>query len=212
MMDKTKEKVAHTPAVGVVGEQPSYMYNNTIIADAVDYGNLQTTEGVSMFERMGGQYEERDGILYPLISMEEEHVDVGKYGLLWMEYMKSEYLQRYVSLKRCCRLREKASEVNEEAYRILDEITDKYLKGNPENLLEKLIDYICVISEVFGKKVFVLVNIKSYFTKDELKLLYKKMFYEKIYLLLIENHDNNDIIEEERVTIIDKDMCVINKS
>ena len=43
MMDKTKEKVAHTPAVGVVGEQPSYMYNNTIIADAVDYGNLQTT-------------------------------------------------------------------------------------------------------------------------------------------------------------------------
>ena len=71
MMDKTKEKVAHTPAVGVVGEQPSYMYNNTIIADAVDYGNLQTTEGVSMFERMGGQYEERDGILYPLISMEE---------------------------------------------------------------------------------------------------------------------------------------------
>ena len=133
MMDKTKEKVAHTPAVGVAGEQPSYMYNNTIIADAVDYGNLQTTEGVSMFERMGGQYEERDGILYPLISMEEEHVDVGKYGLLWMEYMKSEYLQRYVSLKRCCRLREKASEVNEEAYRILDEITDKYLKGNVEH-------------------------------------------------------------------------------
>ena len=58
MMDKTKEKVAHTPAVGVAGEQPSYMYNNTIIADAVDYGNLQITEGVSMFERMGGQYEE----------------------------------------------------------------------------------------------------------------------------------------------------------
>ena len=25
-------------------------------------------------------------------------------------------------------------------------------------------------------------------------------------------NDNNDIIEEERVTIIDKDMCVINKS
>lgn len=89
---------------------------------------------------------------------------------------------------------------------------DVKFETNPENLLEKLIDYICVISEVFGKKVFVLVNIKSYFTKDELKLLYKKMFYEKIYLLLIENHDNNDIIEEERVTIIDKDMCVINKS
>ena len=89
---------------------------------------------------------------------------------------------------------------------------DVKFETNPENLLEKLIDYICVISEVFGKKVFVLVNMKSYFTKDELNMLYKKMFYEKIYLLLIENHDNNDIIEEERVTIIDKDMCVINKS
>lgn len=89
---------------------------------------------------------------------------------------------------------------------------DVKFETNPENLLEKLIDYICVISEVFGKKVFVLVNIKSYFTKDELKLLYKKMFYEKIYLLLIENHDSNDIIEEEKVTIIDKDMCVIIKS
>lgn len=97
MMDKQKEKAARIPAIGVAGEQPSLMYNKTIIADAVDYGNLQTTEGVSMFEKMGGQYEERDGILYPLISMEEDHVDVGKYGLLWMEYMKSEYLQRLKS-------------------------------------------------------------------------------------------------------------------
>ena len=76
MMDKTKEKAARTPAIGVAGEQPSNMYNNTIIADTVESGNLQTTEEVSMFERMGGQYEERDGIFYPLISMEEEHVDV----------------------------------------------------------------------------------------------------------------------------------------
>lgn len=89
---------------------------------------------------------------------------------------------------------------------------DVKFETNHENLLEKLIDYICVISEVFGKKVFVLVNVKSYFTKEELKMLYKKMFYEKIHLLLIENYDNNDIIEEERVTIIDKDMCVIIKS
>ena len=115
MMDKTKEKVAHTPAVGVAGEQPSYMYNNTIIADAVDYGNLQTTEGVSMFERMGGQYEERDGILYPLISMEEEHVDVRKKRLLCMDYMKYEYQQRNDRLKTSSRIREKATELNLEA-------------------------------------------------------------------------------------------------
>ena len=35
-----KEKVAHNPAIGVAGEQPSYMYNKTIIAKENGSGNL----------------------------------------------------------------------------------------------------------------------------------------------------------------------------
>ena len=85
-------------------------------------------------------------------------------------------------------------------------------ESNPENLLERIIDYICVIKDVYGKTVFILINLKSYLTKEELEQLYKKMFYEKINILLIESHDNHDIIEEEKVTIIDNDMCVIYKS
>lgn len=41
MMDKQKEKAARIPAIGVADEQPSHMYNKTIIADAVGSDNLQ---------------------------------------------------------------------------------------------------------------------------------------------------------------------------
>lgn len=89
---------------------------------------------------------------------------------------------------------------------------DVKFDSNPENLLEKLIDYICVINNVYGKQIFIFVNIKSYLTNEELNLLYKKMFYEKIFVLLIENKDSDDIIECESVIVIDKDMCVIQKN
>lgn len=140
MTNKEKEKTAHIPAIGVAGKQPSHMYNKTIIADTADSDNLQITKEVTMFEQLGIRYEERDGIFYPLVSMEEEQVDVGKYGYLWMEYMKIEYPQRYLSLRRFCRLREKAAEVNEEAYKLLDNITDRYLQShkpkNPNSTME----------------------------------------------------------------------------
>ena len=134
MTDKQKEKAARIPAIGVAGEQPSHMYNKTIIADAVGSDNLQNDEQLTLFEKLGVQYEEKDGIFYPLISAEEEQIDVGKYGYLWTEYMKLEYPQRYLSLKRYSRLREKAAEINEEAYKLLDNITDRYLQShNPKN-------------------------------------------------------------------------------
>ena len=134
MSYKQKEQAACIPAIGVAGEQPSYMYNKTIIADAVGSDNLQNDEELTIVEKLGVQYEERDGIFYPLISADEEQIDVGKYGYLWMEYMKLEYPQRYLSLKRCCRLREKEAEINEEAYKLLDNITDRYLQSHkPKN-------------------------------------------------------------------------------
>ena len=134
MTDKQKEKVARIPTIGVVGEQRSHTYNKKVIADAVGFDNLQNDEQLTLFEKLGVQYEEKDGIFYPLISAEEEQIDVGKYGHLWMVYMKLEYPQRYLSLKRCCRLREKAAEINEEAYKLLDNITDRYLQShNPKN-------------------------------------------------------------------------------
>lgn len=53
---------------------------------------------MTVFEELGVAYEERDGLFYPVVSMERESVNVGKYGLLWMEYIKENAPDRYKSL------------------------------------------------------------------------------------------------------------------
>lgn len=89
---------------------------------------------MTIFEEMGVAYEERDGLLYPVVSMETESVNVGKYGLLWMEYMKENAPDRYKSLIRFGGLHQKAFEVNEEAYDMPESIGEKYLaKHKPVN-------------------------------------------------------------------------------
>ena len=90
----------------------------------------------TLFEKLGVQYREKDGILYPLISVEikEENADIGKYGRLWLEYIQSEYPQRYRSLVRFGELNSKAIEVNEVAYELLEDIENEWLmKHKPKN-------------------------------------------------------------------------------
>ena len=89
---------------------------------------------MTIFEELELTYEEKDGLFYPNISMETENVNVGKYGLLWMEYMKENAPDRYRNLLRFGRIKKKALEVNEEAYEMLERIEFKYLaKHKPVN-------------------------------------------------------------------------------
>ena len=76
------------------------------------------------------QYEERDGIFYPVIvaGTEKADIDAGKYGRMWIKYIKEEYPMRYKSLVRFGELEERANEVNETAYELLDDIEAKWLK------------------------------------------------------------------------------------
>lgn len=87
------------------------------------------------FEKTGGTYTEVDGILYPNIILEEEEaLNVGKYGLLWIGYMEENHNDRYHYLMRMGCLQRKAYEVNEEAYEMLEQIMNKYLtKHKPVN-------------------------------------------------------------------------------
>ena len=90
----------------------------------------------TLFEKIGVQYEERDGLLYPLITLDikEDGANVGKYGRMWMQYLKSEYPQRYRSLLRFGELNQKAAEVNEVAYELLEDIETEWLqKHKPKN-------------------------------------------------------------------------------
>lgn len=90
---------------------------------------------LSIYEAMGGTYTEMDGMLYPnIIISEEADVWVGKYGLLWMDYMKSNHAERYRHHIRMGTLNSKAFGVNKEAYEMLEGIVNQYLaKHNPQN-------------------------------------------------------------------------------
>lgn len=90
---------------------------------------------ISTYEAMGGTYTEVDGVLYPNIVVSEElDVRVGKYGLLWIDYMKFNYAERYRHHIRMGTLNSKAFEVNEEAYEMLEGIVNQYLaKHKPQN-------------------------------------------------------------------------------
>ena len=83
---------------------------------------------LSIYEAMGGTYTEVDGVLYPDIKVSvEADVWVGKYGLLWMDYMKCNHTERYRHHIRMGTLNTKAFEVNEEGYEMLEQIVNQYL-------------------------------------------------------------------------------------
>ena len=96
------------------------------------------------FEKLGISYEERDGIFYPVLGAgtEQADIDTGKYGRMWIKYMKDEYPVRYRSLVRFAELEERAAEVNETAYELLDDIENSWLKKykskNPGSFMEQL--------------------------------------------------------------------------
>lgn len=86
---------------------------------------------MTTFEKLGIEYEERDGLLYPLLSVNLHTAEItkaGKYGRMWMNFMKENYPQRYRTLQRFGKLSELAEMVNEEAYEFMDAAEEKYLR------------------------------------------------------------------------------------
>lgn len=98
---------------------------------------------MTLFEELGIEYMERDGLFYPFLSVEDKadvKISVGKYGRMWMAFMEFIHPDRYRSLLRFGRLHEKAVQVNEEAYELLDCIEKRWLKkhkpGNSNSFAE----------------------------------------------------------------------------
>ena len=78
-------------------------------------------------------YVEKDGLLYPLISTgrDAELSAVGKYGLLWLSFMKENHRERFRTLTRLGCVNREAVSVNEEAFEMLETIMDKHIKKHP---------------------------------------------------------------------------------
>lgn len=78
-----------------------------------------------------------DGILYPNLDLPEENVsmtNLGRFAVRAAEYLKEFYRERYQTLVRFGKLAEKMQEVEAEAYQMMEELENSYLKENlPKN-------------------------------------------------------------------------------
>lgn len=77
-----------------------------------------------------------------------------------------------------------------------------------QTLLEKVIEYIKLHNRLLKQTIFIFLNLKSFLTDREIGELYQECFYQKVHLILIEAffHERR---EEEKICIVDKDLCVI---
>lgn len=101
-------------------------------------------------------------------------------------------------------------EINEKfEYESLFKLFNIKIQENYENFLEKIIDYLKIITRLTSIKYIVFINLKTFLSKNELEKLYKESFYNKINIILFENYENNCIINVEKRIIVDSDLCEI---
>ncbi len=100
---------------------------------------------MTLFEELGVEYKEEDGILYPLLSVDEAEynlADIGKYGRMWLRYMEENEPSEYRHMARMGKLKKQAEAINEEAYERLDNIEETWLKkhmtGKKKTFMEQL--------------------------------------------------------------------------
>jgi CRISPR type II-A/NMEMI-associated protein Csn2 len=83
-------------------------------------------------------------------------------------------------------------------------------EDSSDNVLEKILNYMELASEIMGIRLFILCNIKSYLDYKQLTYLYEQAFYKKYHLLLIESHCSVEKNNIENTIIIDQDNCIIS--
>lgn len=91
---------------------------------------------------------------------------------------------------------------------------EKYLKAfdfrvetiSIKNCFDKVISYIQIVSELMKDYVVCFVNLKSYFTENQIKEIYKFAIYNNVRLLLIESTLETEKMEYENKLIIDNEF------
>ena len=82
------------------------------------------------------------------------------------------------------------------------ELADDY-----DSIPEKIIDYMELVREFDKDKLFITVNMRSYFTDDTMQFFCDTVISHKFRLLMIENFSYPILEKEKRITI-DKDICI----
>lgn len=127
-----------------------------------------------------------------------EKAEINSKILLYLEKMSSELAYDAISY-----------ELNLDTTKLL-KMYDVKINLEYSSLVEKLIEYIKIMSLLLKKYVIILVNIKSYLSGIEISKLKKMALYYKVNLFLIDNIEGQ-IQEDDVVYIIDGDNCIIKK-
>lgn len=77
-----------------------------------------------------------------------------------------------------------------------------------DTLVERICDYVRLVSRYMNKSIFSFVNLKHFVTNEDLEKLYSFFEYEKYHLILFEGTQKQYIPGEQHL-VIDKDLCVI---
>ena len=83
------------------------------------------------------------------------------------------------------------------------EICDDY-----DSLGEKILDYFQLVNDLVGRKLFITVNLRSYFSDMETQLFMKTVASHGFDVIMIESFEHARLDEEKRL-IIDADLCLI---
>lgn len=78
-----------------------------------------------------------------------------------------------------------------------------------DKLSEKIIDYIELVTEYERKKLFFLVNLRSYVDDKEIEFLIETALGHNFNIILFDNCEHRKINNEKRYTI-DNDRCIIS--
>ena len=100
----------------------------------------------------------------------------------------------------------KAGEINYQNLFKAIEIEFDYEKNS---VLERLIEYIKVTSELLKIKVYIIVNLDSFLSEEELVELEKFLLYNDIKVLALQNAIRREVKPSENLRIVDKDLCEI---
>ena len=91
----------------------------------------------SLYENLGGTYREENGHLIPDIALPEQtNYQIGKYGRMHLDYIKSHRRGRYTTLLTECELNARLHEIDLEANKMLETIIPRLAteRGVDENL------------------------------------------------------------------------------
>lgn len=75
--------------------------------------------------------------------------------------------------------------------------------------LEQILDYLHICRDALGVKIFVFMNAKMLFEETELKLFYEQCAKEAIKILNLDAIATSSVCAEEKIVIVDKELCEI---